>query len=279
MSTFVELRSHLTFSFLALLALAIQPSIASAQSSSASEGWVTAWQASPTAGGTYTGAPCPSGTGLNGQTVRNLVYPSAGGEEIRVRLSNLGGTAPLRVGAASIAASGSGAAAVGSTLHALTFSGQSSTVIAAESEALSDPIALQTYSLSELAVSVYLPAATGAATTHYYATQTNYLGKGNLTAAASASGFTQPISCWMFVSGVEIKSTSHFKASLIALGDSITDGYQSTTSANNRYPDYLARRLAALSGATLAVSNAGLSGNKLIDDWHRDLRPSRALPL
>ena len=38
----------------------------------------------------------------------------------------------------------------------------------------------------------------------------------------------------------------------------------STTSANRRYPDDLARRLNAVHGRTLSVSNAGIGGNDLL---------------
>jgi lysophospholipase L1-like esterase len=41
-------------------------------------------------------------------------------------------------------------------------------------------------------------------------------------------------------------------------------GALSTVNANRRYPDFLARRLQALPGRTLAVSNAGISGNDLL---------------
>lgn len=64
---------------------------------------------------------------------------------------------------------------------------------------------------------------------------------------------------------------------VVALGDSITDGVTSTTGANRRWPDVLADRLrtAAASSAgdtapRYGVVNAGISGNQvLVDDPRR----------
>ena len=69
----------------------------------------------------------------------------------------------------------------------------------------------------------------------------------------------------MFVSGVDVNAASRLICTLVTLGDSITDGHYSTINANHRYPDYLARRLAARTGSTLSVSNAGISGNELLN--------------
>src|SRR5580704_2743998 len=62
--------------------------------------WVSAWQGSPTPGGTFYSPGCPSDVGLNGQTVRNIVFLSAGGNWVRARISNAGGSLPLAVGSA-----------------------------------------------------------------------------------------------------------------------------------------------------------------------------------
>src|SRR5262249_41260454 len=49
------------------------------------------------------------------------------------------------------------------------------------------------------------------------------------------------------------------------MGDSITDGYASTVDTNNRWPDHLARRLAA-QNIRAGVLNVGISGNRLFTD-------------
>ena len=55
------------------------------------------------------------------------------------------------------------------------------------------------------------------------------------------------------------------RGTVVALGDSITDGYGATPNANNRYPDELAERLLAAHRPTPVV-NAGISGNRVLND-------------
>ena len=231
-------------------------------------GWVNAWQGSPTAGGTFSHATCPADTGIANQTVRNLVLLSTGGDTVRVRVSNAFGAAPLHVGAASVAvaAGPQGAATRPGTLRALRFGGHASTVVPAGREVLSDPVRLPVRAPQRLALSVYLPRPTGPATQHNNSRETNYLAAGDRTSAAAASAFTTPIGCWLFTSGVDVRAARAVLGTVVALGDSITDGDQSTVDADQRYPDHLARRLAALSGPTLAVSNAGIGGNEVLRD-------------
>ncbi|WP_437807071.1 SGNH/GDSL hydrolase family protein [Sorangium sp. So ce1078] len=249
-----------------MIALAIgasgRPALAADQ---AAEGrWVSAWHGSPTPGGTFNSQDCPSDVGLTGQTVRNIVRVSAGGSSVRVRISNAGGSEPLKVGAASVAASAGGAATVAGTSKPLRFAGQASIVIAAGGEAVSDPVALNVQPLQTLAVNIHLPAKTGPATQHYFAAQDNFLAAGNQTGNGADKQFTRKISCWMFLSGVDVKAAPNVVGTLIALGDSITDGYLSTKNTNQRYPDFLAQRLASRKGQTLSVVNAGIIGNELL---------------
>src|SRR5215472_8890897 len=74
--------------------------------------WVSTWQGSPTPGGTFYSPGCPSDVGLNNQTIRNVVHVSAGGDTVRVRVSNHDGANPVAVGSATIAVSAGGAGAV-----------------------------------------------------------------------------------------------------------------------------------------------------------------------
>jgi lysophospholipase L1-like esterase len=226
--------------------------------------WVNAWQGSPVGGGTIPGASCPADKGLDNQTVRNVVFLSAGGDRIRIRLSNAFGTRPLQVGTTSVALAGTGAATVPGSTRPVRFGGRSSVLVAAGGEALSDPVPLRVRALQKLAVSVYLPRATGPATQHWDAQQDNFLAPGDRAAAPGAAGYATTISCWMFADGVDVLPSPRVAGTVVTLGDSITDGFGSTNNANRRYPDFLARRLNALPGRTLSVSNAGISGNDLL---------------
>jgi lysophospholipase L1-like esterase len=57
------------------------------------------------------------------------------------------------------------------------------------------------------------------------------------------------------------------EGTVVAFGDSITDGYQSLTGADARWPNYLARRLdAALGDRAPGVVDEGISGNRVLSD-------------
>jgi lysophospholipase L1-like esterase len=70
---------------------------------------------------------------------------------------------------------------------------------------------------------------------------------------------------WFLLARVEVTAPAG-TAAVVTIGDSITDGARSTADTNSRWPDQLARRLAARKGAGAAVLNAGISGNRVLGD-------------
>jgi lysophospholipase L1-like esterase len=174
------------------------------------------------------------------------------------------GNSPLQIGAASIAVACTGAGTSGPAVP-LSFGGQSSILIPVGAEALSDPVRLQVPALRDLAVSVYLPQATGPATQHSDAQQVNYVASGDQTLDSSGTPFTTQTQSWYFVDAVDVIGQPNDLGTLVAFGDSITDGFQSTVNANARWPNDLARRLDA-GRATLAVADEGISGNRVLND-------------
>ena len=85
---------------------------------------------------------------------------------VRIRLSNVFGDRPLRVDGAHVAIRLAGAATVPGTGRAVTFGGAPSVIIPAGERAWSDPVRLRVDDGADLAVSLYVPAATGPATWH-----------------------------------------------------------------------------------------------------------------
>jgi lysophospholipase L1-like esterase len=225
--------------------------------------WVTGWSANPVIGSVIPFSTCPAGQGLQNQTVRNVVFVSAGGNAVRVRLTNTFGTKAVHIGHASVAVQGTDANTVPGTLRALTFGGHADVTIAAGAEALSDPTDLTVAGRSTLLVSVYVPDATGPVTNHPFTAQGNFLGGGDLTQTASAAGYANT-PCWMLIDGVDVRAAQRVVGTVVALGDSITDTANTTGNANRRWPDDLARRLAARDGPTLSVANGGLGGDRLL---------------
>ncbi|MEU8229151.1 SGNH/GDSL hydrolase family protein [Actinoplanes sp. NPDC048967] len=223
--------------------------------------WTGTWTTAVTGAAT---PPMPQ-TVFENQTLRQIVHTSIAGRSLRVRLSNEYGTEPLVIGEARVARSAGGSQLLAGTDRRLTFGGRSTFSIPPGAPALSDPVALPVPALSDLVVSIHLPRRTAAATVHGSAFQTNYLAAGNVTRSPALTGATA-VTSWYFLSGVSV-ATAPRAASIVAFGDSITDGAITTVDANHRWPDFLARRLQGQSALRhLGVLNKGIGGNRLLYD-------------
>jgi lysophospholipase L1-like esterase len=98
------------------------------------------------------------------------------------------------------------------------------------------------------------------------ALQTSYSADGNHTGEEAADAYTEQTGSWLYLDAVTVQAAPGTGA-VAMLGDSITDGWQSTTDKNRRWPDYLARRLrAAPDSGIQGVANEGISGNKVLTD-------------
>lgn len=223
--------------------------------------WVASWGTSPFPFQTFVPSPPPAP--LTNQTLRQKLRVSVGGEQLRIRFSNELGTTPLVIGKASVALAGAESAIEMASLRVVTFGGQPSITIPAGAPALSDPIDLQVADLSELAISLYLPAATQPATLHMG--RTSYVSTaGDFTQAASLTGATLTTTM-QFLTGVYV-GTAEDVPVLVAFGDSITDGTASTPHTYHSWPDYFAERVLTDGGRKIAIVNAGISGNQVLAD-------------
>ncbi|PIF78368.1 lysophospholipase L1-like esterase [Variovorax sp. 54] len=196
------------------------------------------------------------------QTLRQVARLSIGGTRLRVVISNEGGTAPLHIGAAHVARHASGSAVVEGTDRVLRFGGRSDVTVPPGARLVSDPVDLALPALSEVAVSLYLPTPSQPAGFHFDARQTLYIADGDLSAAARLPAAATSWSTRVYVSGL-IVETPQAPVTVVALGDSITDGNGSTPGAHTRWPDALAERLAPRG---VGVLNAGISGGRLLKD-------------
>jgi lysophospholipase L1-like esterase len=125
--------------------------------------------------------------------------------------------------------------------------------------------------LSDVAISLFLPKPAAGAGIHYSAQQTSYVGSGDLT-GAQAIAEPVKITSWVFLTGLDVSAPAS-AATVVALGDSITDGARSTVDANHRWPDILASRLAAQKSETsFGVLDEGIGGNRLLHDPADNIR-------
>jgi lysophospholipase L1-like esterase len=210
-------------------------------------------------------------------TTRAILTPTFGGSTTRVWLSNRFGAVPVTFAQATIARRATEAALVPGTTAPLTFGGAQSVTVAPGRDVVSDPAEFSFNAFQPLAVSVYVTGDVGKPTEHYTARQTSYLtpeDAGDHTEDVDGGAFTQRTTTRPFVTGIDVVAPLS-NGAVVALGDSITDGFQQPASvptespesidADGRWPDVLARRLRA-ANRPLSVLNAGLAGNRVLLD-------------
>lgn len=202
--------------------------------------------------------------GFDDHTVRQVLRPTADGDFARVTVSNRFGDRPLRVTGATIASSADGAAVEPDTLRPLTFDGDQSVRIPAGAELASDATKFEVSALQPVTVTLYFAGSTGPATYHDESIATSYRAVGDHADDTGAAAFTDTDASWYYLSDLEVKG-DRLNEGVVTLGDSITEGLDSTVDGNNRYPDQLAERLAE-AGDARAVLNAGISGNRVVVD-------------
>jgi lysophospholipase L1-like esterase len=230
--------------------------------------WLGTWEAAPSG---FNDLGCDS------CTIRNIVHTSIGGQEIRIRISNVFGAAPLVVADATVAlptAAGSANVEAG-TLTDVTFDGAASVTIPAGQDVWSDPIPLAVPANSDLLVTTYTPGDSTTFTYHPDAQEYSYYVSGTDEAdATSASAFPDSTGSYYLLTGVSVTG-SQARGDVVTFGDSITDGYQSTYNLDYRWPNILADRLLALPPSDqMGVLNAGIGGNRILLDGGNGFGPA-----
>ena len=206
---------------------------------------------------------------LDNQTIREVVRLSAAGTRLRVRLTNEYTGTPTVIGEVRVAVSQAhGAASSGivpGTDHPVTFGGQTSSTLAPNAAALSDPIDIPVSPLLSLAVSVYVSKGTAPTTLHAVGQQTAYIVAGDQASALSLAAGSPTTQSRYLLSGIDAVQ-QRGGATIVTLGDSITDGFRSSIDGNRRWPDVLAERLQQTSLRNLSVANGGIAGNRLLSN-------------
>jgi len=258
-------RKNATASWVSVLMLvcisARNPLVASGNDKKA-EQWVGTWACSPQLADPSAEPPSP---GFSDSTLRQIVHISVGGTKIRVRFSNAFGRTALTIASAHVAKAAEGGSIHTETDKPLTFAEQSSVTIPPGALMYSDPLVFALPALSDLAITIHLKDAPDGVTTHAGSRATSYLGAGDTVSALELSS-AQKVDHWYFLNGVDVVVPGS-PAAVVILGDSITDGKNSTTSENGRWPDDLARRLRSNKHtANVGVLNEGIGGNRLLHD-------------
>lgn len=239
-----------------MLALGAAAMLASARPVEAK--WVASWTAAPVTPSAARG-PIPATPAYANRTLRQQLRLSAGGSAVRVRFTNFYGRTPLAIGGARIAILDAAGNEEPGTSRRLSFAGGQRATVPAGGSLLSDGAELAIAPGAKVAVSVYLPGATGPCTCH--ATGLDRLeisAPGDFSAAPFRPARVQTNRA--FLAAVEVDAPETVRV-VAVLGDSITDGVGSTSGADRRWPDLLAQRL----GPGWGVANQGISGNRILN--------------
>jgi lysophospholipase L1-like esterase len=237
---------------------------ASAQPGAKETVWVASW-------GTSQQIPEPQNAlppeELRDATVRQIFHLSVGGAALRVHLSNAFGTEALHFTSVHIAraVSASSPAIDVASDRPLMFAGAADVTVPPGAEYVSEALEFAVTPLSDVAVTFYLEKAPARETGHPGSRATSYYQHGNAVSAATLVE-AKHVDHWYQISEIDVQSTPG-AGTVVALGDSITDGHGATTNGNDRWTDVLAQRLQA-SGETrnIGVSNQGIGGNHLLTD-------------
>ncbi|MET9213691.1 MULTISPECIES: GDSL-type esterase/lipase family protein [unclassified Nocardia] len=240
--------------------------------------WVGSWMAAPSDSLSAADPSLIPQLSLSDQTYRVVITPHRGGSELRVHLTNRTRPIAMTVGHVTVGAQSAGAAVRPDSVREVTFGGERAVTIAPWSDVVSDPVRLGFEAFAPLAVSVHAPGLAVLPTEHFNGNATSYYSlpfAGDRTTDPSGAPLPLSTTAVPFVSGLDVRAPAAV-STIVAFGDSITDGYVSATylgtpqdpsviDRNVRYPDFLQRRLDA-AGKPFSVLNAGISGNRVTRD-------------
>lgn len=206
------------------------------------------------------------GTAVADHSYRLVVRTRVGGGSPRIRLSNAFGDHPVTFDSVYAGQQKDGAQLLPGSNRRLTFGGGQAVTVPPGATVYSDPLSGSLAAQSNLVVSLHVVAAEGPATGHGMAMQTSYAAGGDHAGEEGAGSWTERIGSWFYLDAVSVETGADTGA-VVTLGDSITDGWQSSTDTDRRWPDYLSRRLQGATGIGIkGVANEGISGNKVLAD-------------
>jgi lysophospholipase L1-like esterase len=228
-----------------------------AHSSAEQPHWVGTWATSQQI---VEPANMPPAPGLSGNTLRQVVHLSLGGQRLRVRFSNVFGDAPLTIAESAFAPSLGESRVDAAAQRTLAFGGNASVVIEPGTDTVSDVLAFDLAPLANVAITTRFERVPAVLTGHPGSRTTSYIQPGDALSAPALPAAVTTVH-WYVATGIDVVGPVR-AAAVVALGNSITDGRGSGTDRQNRWPDELARRLQSDAATRhVAVLNAGIGGN------------------
>lgn len=207
---------------------------------------------------------------LGNNTLRQFVWPTLSGQQIRIQLSNEKGTSPVEIQKVHIARAltqanpgNSSGQIEAATDAAFTFAGLPNVTIPAGQTAWSDPLAFDLQEIQLTAVTMQFGAAVPAEVTgHPGARTTSYIASGDAVSQPGLAG-AETRDRWYFINAIEVMAPADALA-IAVLGDSITDGY-GVLNQFARWTDFLTLAIQndPMIADTRSVLNFGMGANNL----------------
>ncbi|MCL1635845.1 GDSL-type esterase/lipase family protein [Luteimonas sp. SX5] len=211
--------------------------------------WVPAWIASP-APDRRDGAP-RAPLQFADQTVRQDMRLGVSAKALRFRISNELGDAPLKLDSLVAWRIGTSARRM-----PVRFAGRDAIVVPVGAALLSDPVAIAAPAFAQVALSLHFPDPTRPA-----------VRRTALRAVAGKADVADdaPLAYRQNAISAVLAERDEAPATIVALGDSITEGATAGLGSEGDWPALLARRLEQACPGRYVVLNAGISGNKVLD--------------
>jgi hypothetical protein len=230
----------------------------------------------------------PARPQANNQTLRMIVKPDIWGETMRIRLSNTFGVGPVTFGRVAIGLHSFSGATVAGTNTVVTFGGSQSVTVPTGQEVFSDAVRVrfvrETGDFSrvdpavegrKLAISMFIAGQSGPMTFHSTALQESFLGapgSGDHALDDGDDAFPFETSSYFFVDAVDVLAPADTRV-LVGAGSSSVDGSITTPGNNDRFLDWMSRRLHAAFGQHVSVVNEGIGGDTAAAPGRGQLRP------
>ena len=226
--------------------------------------WATAMQ-------TPTRTFMPYNNEMTERSVRQIIKVSAGGEIIRLQLSNIFSNSPVKIRSVYIAHALDSFRIDESSARYLSFNSSEKVTIEAKKSIYSDAVSFDLKTGELLAITINYERAPRIPTVHMGSRTTSYIMKGATVPQTDFSGAFK-YEKWFNISALEVYATD--VRTFAILGNSITDGKGSTTNQQNRWPDEMSFNLNEIYGREqqrrdgkkheYSVLNLGIGDNRVL---------------
>ncbi|MBQ4229955.1 MAG: SGNH/GDSL hydrolase family protein, partial [Salinivirgaceae bacterium] len=206
---------------------------------------------------------CPPEPGISGNTIRQKIRVSIGGETVRLKLSNEFGNDVLKIDAVSLAPALEGSKIDAAKAVNVLFGGKQAIDIEKGKSVISDALQFALTPRMDVAVTIAYTFVPSDITGHPGSRTTSYILTGN---ELNNTDFADAVTTdhWYTIERLDVVADEP-TAAIAIVGNSITDGRGSTTNQVNRWTDVFSERLLANPATSnLAVLNMGIGGNCVI---------------